>query len=131
MSSGNGQTGFLRTFFPNGTVEIRQQPSRDAASIGVAKSGDKVLIVKSHQVDGNISKNWYYIQHNQPELRGWIPAKNIFVLEETHFKTLANLGNTQKVKANSQENSLESIQAFNRSRSLIFGINFMPKYYCE
>ncbi|WP_413167920.1 hypothetical protein ACL6C3_14550 [Capilliphycus salinus ALCB114379] len=128
MNIGKVQIGFLRTLFPGGQVEIRALPSWDGVSIGAAKSGDQVLISETERA-ADSGQIWYYVLHEKSGLKGWIPANKVFVLKTMNPENSANLHGENQETSIHRPDRLESIQTFKKSQSLIFGLNFMPKYH--
>ncbi|MBD2483836.1 SH3 domain-containing protein [Planktothrix sp. FACHB-1365] len=128
MSSNQGHVGFLKTIFPSRKIYIRQEPSPKAVSIGAGKLDDRVIILKTNSAATN-QPTWYYVQHDQSGLKGWIPSNKVFVLNEPDPKTLAKLRDKKSRKAINQGDNLESLSAYNRSKALVFSLQFIPKYY--
>lgn len=128
MSINKSQVGFLKTIFPNTKVYLRQEPSRNSASVGMGKSDDKVIILKIHSPAAN-QPIWYYVQHERSGLTGWVAANKLFVLKEPNPETLAKLRDIEREKTINSATYTESLQSFNVSQSLLFGTQLIQKYF--
>ena len=113
MISNNNLVGFVKTIFPNGKVNLRQEPSKNSPTLAIAKSDDKVTILNTYST-------WYYVAHEKSGLKGWVSRHQLFILNEPDPEQLAKLRST----GNSQ-----SFQAFNYSQSLVFSPQLIQEYF--
>lgn len=119
MRHHNNQIGFLKAIFPHTKVHFHQEPARNATSIGAGKSDDKVTILNTYSSANQ--PTWYYVQHHQSGLKGWVQANKLFILNEPDSETLEKSHNTAK--------KTTSHSSFQASQSLVFSLQLMPKYF--